>query len=37
MDEPITRKEMYLAKLNGEDVNVPEPITQEEMYLSYLA
>lgn len=33
--EPITRKEKYLAKISGEDVQIPEkPITREEMYLN---
>lgn len=32
--EPITRKEMYYAYLNGDtSVKIPEPITREEMYL----
>ena len=34
MDEPLTRKEMYLAKIGGENVSVPEPLTREEMYLN---
>ena len=29
----ITRKEKYLAYLNGEDVTIPEPITRVEQYL----
>lgn len=33
MDEPITRKETYLAAIAGEDVEVPEPVTREEVYL----
>lgn len=32
-DNPITRKELYLAKLSGQDVEIPEPITREEKYL----
>lgn len=32
--EPITRKEYFLAKAAGMDVNTPEPITREEMFLS---
>lgn len=36
--EPITRKEKYLAKISGEDVQIPEkPITREEMYLNAIA
>lgn len=31
---PITRKEMFLAKAAGMDVETPEPITREEMFLS---
>ncbi|MBR2680852.1 MAG: hypothetical protein IKE23_08910 [Exiguobacterium sp.] len=34
--EPITRKEKYLAKLNGQDINIDPPITNEEYYLAYL-
>lgn len=30
---PITRKEMFLAKLGGADVNTPTPITREEWFL----
>lgn len=32
--EPITREEMFLAKLAGQDVQTPEPITRKEMLLS---
>lgn len=32
--EPITRKELFLAKAAGMDVKTPEPITREEMFLS---
>lgn len=35
--EPITRKEQYLAKAAGQDVETPEPITREEMYLDAIA
>lgn len=28
--EPITREEMFLAKLAGQNVNTPEPITRKE-------
>ena len=31
---PITRKEMFMAKAAGQNVNVPEPITREEKYLA---
>ncbi len=31
---PITRKEMFLAKAAGQDVEVPKPITREEIFLS---
>lgn len=33
--QPITRKEMFLAKLAGMDVKTPEPITREEMFLKF--
>nr|DAP03394.1 MAG TPA: putative RNA 2'-phosphotransferase [Bacteriophage sp.] len=33
-NKPITREEMYLAKLTGDyTVKVPEPITRKERYL----
>lgn len=35
--EPITRKELFMAKAAGENVNVPEPITREEKYLKHMA
>ena len=31
---PVTRKEMFLAKAAGQDVEVPKPITREEIFLS---
>ena len=31
---PITRKEMFLAKASGQDIETPTPITREEMFLS---
>ena len=34
---PITRKEMFLAKAAGQDVETPEPITREEMFLSMIS
>lgn len=34
---PITRKEMFLAKAAGMDVETPEPITREEMFLSKIS
>lgn len=30
---PITRKELFLAKATGQDVETPTPITREEMFL----
>ena len=35
--EPILRKEMFMAKAAGQNVNVPEPITREEKYLAAIA
>ena len=35
--DPITRKEMFLAKAAGQDVTLPEPITREEKYLAAIA
>ncbi len=36
--EPVTRKEKYLAKIRGEDVQIPkEPYTREEKYLNAIA
>lgn len=32
--EPITREEMFLAKLAGQDVQTPEPITRKEKLLN---
>lgn len=32
--EPITREEMFLAKLGGADVNTPTPITRKEWFLA---
>ncbi len=34
---PITRKEMFLAKAAGQDVQTPTPITREEMFLSKIS
>ena len=34
MMTPITRIEHYLAKMNGEDVQIPAPITRKELYLA---
>lgn len=34
--EPITRKELFLAKAAGMDVKTPEPITREEMFLNMI-
>lgn len=34
----ITRRELYLAKIAGDDVSLPEyPITREEQYLARIA
>ena len=30
---PITRREMFIAKMAGMDVETPEPITREEMFM----
>lgn len=36
-DEPMTRKERYLARLANQDVTIPDtPITREEEYLAYI-
>lgn len=35
--EPITRKEMFLAKASGQLVDTPDPITREEMFLQKIA
>lgn len=34
---PITRKEMFLAKAAGQDVETPKPITREEIFLSKIS
>lgn len=34
---PITRKEMFLAKAAGQNVETPEPATREEMFLSKIS
>lgn len=31
---PITRKEMFLAKASGQNIQIPTPITREEIFLS---
>ena len=37
-NEPITREEMYLAKIAGQNVDIPdEPISRVEMYLDAIA
>lgn len=33
---PVTHKEFFLAKLEGEDIEIPAPVTREEFYLAYL-
>ena len=35
--DPITRKEMFLAKAAGQNVTTPKPITREEMFLAKIA
>lgn len=35
--EPITRKEQFLAKASGREVETPEPVTREEMFLDEIA
>ena len=37
-EKPVTRKEMYLSAIAGENTTIPDPaITREEMYLKYIA
>lgn len=36
-DNPLTRNEHYLAKIAGQDVEIPEPITREDHYLHYIS
>ena len=37
-DKPLTRQEMYLSKIAGENTELPEkPLTREEMYLDAIA
>ena len=37
-NEPITKQEMYLSNIAGQNTALPdEPITREEMYLDYIA
>lgn len=37
-ENPITRNEMYLSKIAGEETQIPDhPVTREEMYLDYIA
>jgi hypothetical protein len=33
---PVTHKEYFLAKLSGEEVEIPSPVTREEVYLAIL-
>lgn len=35
--DPVTRKEMFLAKAAGQNVTTPVPITREEMFLEKIA
>ena len=32
--EPITRKEKFLAKAGGQNIELPNPVTREEMFLA---
>lgn len=34
---PITRKELFLAKITGQNITIPEPITREEIFLASIA
>ena len=34
---PVTREEMYLAKIAGADVQIPAPVTRKEQYLAAIA
>lgn len=34
--KPLTRKEIFLAKIAGEDVDI-EPLTREEVFLNQIA
>ena len=36
-NKPITRKEMFMAKASGQNVNTPKPITREEKFLERIA
>lgn len=36
-NKPITRKEMFMAKASGQNVNTPKPITREEKFLEKIA
>lgn len=37
-DKPITRREMYLSNIAGENTPLPEaPLTREEAYLDFIA
>lgn len=35
--EPITRKEQFLAKAGGQNIELPNPVTREEMFLAAAA
>lgn len=37
LPNPITRKEKYLAKAAGMEVDIPTPVTREEKYLNAIA
>lgn len=36
-DNPLTRKELYLAAIDGHDVEIPQPLTREDAYLYNIA
>lgn len=35
--EPITRKEKFLAKAGGQNIELPNPVTREEMFLAAIS
>lgn len=37
LPQPVTRKEVLLASIAGEDATLPEPVTREEKYLAKIA
>ena len=34
---PVTRRETYLARIAGQNVELPTPVTREEIYLDEIA